>query len=73
MIKTEKAITYYTLPGATRTAAITRLADACGVARTSVYGWGKFVPDAHQARLHLLTSGKLDSGIRPAKRRSAAA
>ncbi len=73
MIKTEQAIKYFTRPGDTRTAGITTLADTFGVARTSIYAWGKFVPDAYQGRLHLLTAGALDSGIRPVKGKSKAA
>ena len=68
-MKTKAAIAYFTLPGDTLTGAMWRLAHACGVNRTSIYDWGEIVPDAYATRLHLLTGGDLNSGIRPTNRK----
>lgn len=65
MMKTENAIAFFTRVNEANHRGVKRLAEQLSVTPSLIYMWGEFVPDKHAARLHLLTRGALDSGIKP--------
>ena len=65
VMKKADAIQFFTRVNEAPHKGVTRLSEHLGITKSLIYMWGENVPNGHAAKLHILTNGVLDCGLKP--------